>query len=424
MAIFKRGKKYWYHFVFNGRHIQKSTKQGNPRVARQMEAAHRTALAKGEVGIRNKQTIPSLAHFIGQRFEPWAKATFEQSSPKTWQGWYRTGLRVLCDYQPLSSTTLSEITGERIADFAAHRQTEGLKPSSINANLRVLRRVLRTALEWGVTDRAPRVKLLPGERHREHVVTAQEEGSYLKAAEAIGTQCIEDYRQALVGIRATQRGEQPIEPRDPYLLRDVATVLLDSGLRPEECFRLRWEAINWRMVGKAVNGTLLVTHGKTAAAHRFLPMTPRVRFLLETRWELADMPQESWVWPAPTKSGHIEPSTLKKQHRKAVKDSKVRPFVLYSLRHTFLTRLGESGCDAWTLARIAGHSSIVMSARYVHPSEDAVLSALSKLEASREGRKTEGREAQPQLPPTEETVATIVATTSMEGIAGGGTAPA
>ncbi len=38
------------------------------------------------------------------------------------------------------------------------------------------------------------------------------------------------------------------------------------------------------------------------------------------------------------------------------------PFVLYSLRHTFLTKLGESGCDAWTLARIAGHSSMAMSA--------------------------------------------------------------
>jgi hypothetical protein len=24
------------------------------------------------------------------------------------------------------------------------------------------------------------------------------------------------------------------------------------------------------------------------------------------------------------------------------------------LRHTFLTRLGESGCDAWTLMRVAG----------------------------------------------------------------------
>jgi len=124
---------------------------------------------------------------------------------------------------------------------------------------------------------------------------------------------------------------------------------------------------------------LLVTHGKTAAARRVLPMTPRVREVLETRWERAGKPLEGWVWPAQTRSGHLEGSSIKKQHAKALRASKVRPFVLYSLRHTFLTRLGESGCDAWTLARIAGHSSVSMSTRYVHPSEAAVFTALEKL---------------------------------------------
>jgi len=47
--------------------------------------------------------------------------------------------------------------------------------------------------------------------------------------------------------------------------------------------------------------------------------------------------------------------------------------------HTFVTRLGAAGCDVWTLARIAGHSSIGISARYIHPSEDAVLTAMSRL---------------------------------------------
>jgi len=99
----------------------------------------------------------------------------------------------------------------------------------------------------------------------------------------------------------------------------------------------------------------------------------------ETRWEAAAKPVEGWIWPAPTHSGHLEPSSIKKQHSKAVAASKVRPFVLYSLRHTFLTRLGESGCDTWTLARIAGHSSIAISARYVHPSYDSVLAAVDRL---------------------------------------------
>ena len=184
--------------------------------------------------------------------------------------------------------------------------------------------------------------------------------------------------------------------------------LINTGLRPEDCFRLRWEAITW---ANGRHGTLLVTHGKTAAARRVLPMTPRVRGIVETRWEKAGKPVEGWVWPAPTRSGHIESSSLKKQHAKAFgtlrqeaakNDQKaMRPFVLYSLRHTFLTRLGESGCDAWTLARIAGHSNVSMSSRYVHPSEDAVLAAMANLGGHKIGhnsnRTESGDAAQRQL---------------------------
>jgi integrase len=214
--------------------------------------------------------------------------------------------------------------------------------------------MLRLAVEWGELQSAPTIKRLPGERHRERVVSYDEEARYLAAGSE--------------------------------LLASIATVLIDTGMRPEECYRLRWDSITW-MNGR--NGTLLVTHGKTAAARRVLPMTPRVRAILESRWERTGKPLESWAWPAATLSGHVEPSSLKKQHRNALRLAGVRPFVLYSLRHTFLTRLGESGCDAWTLARIAGHSSIAISSRYVHPSEDAVLSAMSRLGGHKTGHSVE-----------------------------------
>jgi len=140
------------------------------------------------------------------------------------------------------------------------------------------------------------------------------------------------------------------------------------------------------------NGTILVTHGKTDSARQVLPLTLRARNIprniLRDRWQEMERPAEGRVWSADTRSEHFEKSTLKKQHKKALTLSRVRPFVLYSLRHTFLTRLGESGCDAWTLAGIAGHSSIAMSARYVHPSEDAVLFALDRLSGHNFGHST------------------------------------
>ena len=348
MSIFKRGSVYWYHFLFNGDHIQKSTKQGNPRTARQMEAAYRTALAKGEVGITERKPIPTLAAFIENRFVPWAQATFEKSSPKTWTCWYRTQLGNIAAYLPLVSRKLDTITSEHVSDYGAHLQARGLKPSSVNSSLRVLRRVLRLAVEWGDLVATPKIKLLRGEQPRERVVTPIEESLYLGAASEF--------------------------------MADVATILVDTGMRPEENARLQWEYVSW---SNGQCGTLRVTHGKTSAARRMLPLSPRVRAMLERRWRAAGRPAEGWVWPSQTASGHIQSSTTIKQHRNALKQSGIRPFVLYSLRHTFLTRLGEAGCDAWTLARIAGHSSIAMSARYVHPSQDVVMTVFSRMQTPR-----------------------------------------
>ena len=361
--IYKRGKFYWYKFVWQGRLVRESTKQGNDKVARQMESAHRVSLAKGEVGLRDKKPAPTLNSFLIQRFEPWAKARFERNVPETWR-WYRTAMRAILKYKPLASAPLDKITSERISEFAAHRQALNMQIASVNNTLRGLRRMLRLAVEWGALEVTPQVKKLPGERHRERVVSGAEEARYLAAA--------------------------------PEPLASIAAVLVDTGLRPEECFRLCWESIAW-VNGR--HGTLQVTHGKTAAARRLLPMTPRVRAILESRWERADKPVEGWVWPAPTRSRHIEPSSLRKQHARtfeAIAEQAhrhnlrpVSPFVLYTLRHTFLTRLGESGCDAWTLARIAGHTSIGISSRYVHPSDDAVLSAMSRLGGHNSGHNEE-----------------------------------
>ena len=53
--------------------------------------------------------------------------------------------------------------------------------------------------------------------------------------------------------------------------------------------------------------------------------------------------------------------------------SQLMAFLPYVLRHTALTRLGErAGGDVFALARIAGHSSITITQRYVHPQADTI----------------------------------------------------
>jgi hypothetical protein len=151
MAVYKQSgsKNWWYKFNWNGEKIRESTKQTNKRVAEQMEAAHKVALAKGEVGIRERKAVPTLS--------------------------------------PLAKSKLDAIPANAITDFIETLRSDRLQISSINRVLEVLRRMLRLSLEWGKTEKVPpKIQMLPGENERDRVLTDDEENRYLTAAAKVG----------------------------------------------------------------------------------------------------------------------------------------------------------------------------------------------------------------------------------------------
>ena len=161
-------------------------------------------------------------------------------------------------------------------------------------------------------------------------------------------------------------------------------------MRPGEAFALRWENIYLNGTG----GLIQVTEGKTKAARRMLPMVPAVFAALNARREAAGNPEEGWVFPASSREGHLNKDTAKDQHKRALDRANANAkakakeggstegnhFQPYVLRHTALTQLAEAGCDVFTLARIAGHSSITITQRYVHPQADAIERAFQQVE--------------------------------------------
>lgn len=375
MAVYKRGRVWWYKFTWNGKPFRESTKQRNKRVAEQMESAHKTSLAKGEVGIRDRVPAPALKDFAEKDFLPHVRTRFADK-PTTLR-YYEIQVGHLTGYPALADAPIDSVKPEIISGFVAKCRAAEYEVSSINRALQVLRRMLRIAVEWGKTEKAPpRVSLLPGERRRERVLSLAEEAAYLKASQAIGDGILDAYEQALEGIRATQRGEQPIKPQDPFLLRDVATVLLDCGLRPEECHRLRWEYVR--------DGALHIPFGKTANARRSIPLPSRSAAILETRRSIA--PESNWVFSAPTKSGHVGQSSLKKRHAAACKLAGIEPLPVYTFRHTCLTRWAGY-MDPWTLAYFAGHSDFETTRRYIHPNLDSGREAMERARVAQGGHK-------------------------------------
>ena len=177
MAVYKqpKSKNWWYKFTWNGERIRESTKQTNKRVAEQMEAAHRTALAKGEVGIRDKKPVPTLKDFAEHDFLPFVRSTF--TAKVQTMKYYEHGVKTLVSFEKLATARLDSVTTETIASFVAERKSAGLEISTINRELQALRRMFHLAQEWGKVERAlPTVRMVPGEKHRERVLTSKELG--------------------------------------------------------------------------------------------------------------------------------------------------------------------------------------------------------------------------------------------------------
>src|SRR5438874_7859466 len=112
MAVYKqlKSKDWWYKFNWSGVTSRESTKQTNKRVAEQIEAAHRTALAKGEVGIKERVNPPTLGEFAERDFLPFIEAS--SKAKKHTVAYYRNGVKNLVQFKALSTRPLDEITTE------------------------------------------------------------------------------------------------------------------------------------------------------------------------------------------------------------------------------------------------------------------------------------------------------------------------
>lgn len=348
MAIYKRGDTYWYQFQFNGQRIQQSAQTGNKDAARQIEAAHRVRLAKGEAGIIERPPAPTLKEFA-PRFEA-AILTVCAEKPAT-VGFYQEKMRRLLADRKLAAIRLNAID-EAVIDAYKQRRTRQqsrygrpLSPASVNRELATLRRLLRLAQEWKVLDRVPRIRLLRGERNREFVLSYKLEPVYLDAA--------------------------------PQPLKDVAILILETGVRPGEAANLAWRDVYLNPAVHAELGYIAIRDGKSKNAKRNLSLTERAAEMLKARKAAVKSP---WVFPGDSPEAPVLGTSLDHQHGRVREILNLSDeFVIHSLRHTMLTRLGEAGADAFTIMRIAGHSSVTVSQRYVHPTPENMERAFGRL---------------------------------------------
>jgi integrase len=159
----------------------------------------------------------------------------------------------------------------------------------------------------------------------------------------------------------------------PQPLRDIATIMIETGMRPGEFYDLRSCDVCLE------KNYLQAVRGKTKASRRRVYLTDRTYKVLEYRLQKFD---GEYLFPQNDIDGQQATSSICALHLETVRKLGF-DFRLYDCRHTFASRALEKGTDLITLTSILGHANLKMVMRYAHPSEKHKEDAIRGIEKSK-----------------------------------------
>jgi integrase len=299
--------------------------------AQQWEADSRAKLLKGEtLDGKAGEACSTLRQLLDTAAGPcWGGNKAEGTSVANAEDCIRT----LGEDRPPSSVDTLAID-RMIVDFKRRGNSGG----TINRKLAALSKLMKYAITRGWIRNMPTFQRQRESEHRIRWITPDEE------------------KRILDWLQFTNQ----------LAMKDLVVLLVDSGCRAGEAFKLRWADID--------NGWLRLWDTKNGG-HRSVPMTDRVKLLLARREK--DRPDGADLvfhdldyWAAAHAWNQL------RDHLKLEHDDQ---FVIHALRHTFCSRLAQAGVPLLTIKELAGHRVIQTTMRYAHLRAENLESGIAAL---------------------------------------------
>ena len=239
---------------------------------------------------------------------------------------------------------LRDLTTLLIEDYLTERLAH-VNFATISKELGVLKAAFRCAIRWGWASHSPFI------------------GIVLNQEGTARTRWL------------SQDEEQRLLAHCPAWLRDIVIVGLDTGLRPGNLLGVQCA---WVQPG----ATCLIIpreQTKTKKLPITIPLTMRATDIIRQYRESA-CSEHLFI----SKAGR--PYTCAEVNRAlqrtAVKAS-LSDICVYTLRHTFISRLVQAGVSLPEVAALAGHRDIRMTMRYAHLAPQHLCDSIAALEAKR-----------------------------------------
>ena len=355
MSLWKRGRQYWADFTVDGRRYRKRLDTTTLQVARQkerqlIEDAGHGAVATHEQG--PKRLFGAVDVYIeGKRLH---------CSPRTIEFEEE---RLISLKRYFGDVPLTAITARSIAEYQRKRHDAGKANRTINMDVGVLCRVLKSCGRWRAL--ADHVRNLP-ERQR-----------------TVGRALTPEERKRLFDSAASNPEWEHV-----YC---AAVVAANTSMRPVEVKHLRRRDVD--LVKKLV----YIRRSKNETSHRVIPLNASALTAIARMVERADLlghtEPDHFLWPACQWGRYDATQPMLKWDTawRALRDAAGLPrFRFHDLRHTVITELAELGVADHVLESISGHLSRRMLEHYSHIRIDAKRQALDALDEARRGAESNG----------------------------------
>jgi integrase len=315
--------RYYLDYEDNGKRIQRVAKKASSFE----EAYHELRRA---VFKEPETKRISFADFSQEYIEGYAKPT-----KKSWKA-DKVRLNGMKKY--FKATDLRQITPMDIERYRASLLHSGLQKSTTNRAIAVLKRMFNLAIDEGYMEKNParKIKLFSeADTVKERILTAEEEHRLIAC-------CCEH-------------------------MKDLVVFALNTGMRLGEILNLKWANVNLK------TGIIRVEFTKSGKT-RIVPMNQVLQEMLPRLRRKG----HEYVFTNPDSGDRFK--VTKRSFRTGCRKAGIHGLRFHDLRHTFATRLVRNGVDIGAIQRLLGHSTLLVTQRYVHADEKTLRMAVGSLE--------------------------------------------